>query len=277
MKKAYLIKNSLLLSSLLLSTLFFHTGCAEKISPLQHETTYHEPIRETESITYEEVPKQYEVHEQYETYETVESDYTQEERVSESYDSYQVEEETLTSTYSEPIHSDQNIETSMVEEPSYSPSQNLPQSSGTAQQLQTVQGGTLSVEQRGNSLSFPQYQDRVILLQIFGKECHFCFEEMPIIQRAKEKYGSRLQIIAIQGEERMSQETATRLIRKFNMNYPIVERDEARELLVFIGETFNWTGTLPFIQLIKNGVTEYTFSNGGVSYNELTESIDTIL
>ena len=264
MKKAYFIKNNLLLSSLLLSTLFFHTGCAKKVSP-QHETISHEPIQQMESITYEEVPTQYE---------SIENSYPQEEILTETYDTYQ--EENFTPTYSEPIENDQNIETTMVEESSYIPTQTLPQT-GSGEQLQTVQGGILSVEQRGNSLSFPQYQNKVVLLQIFGKECHFCFEEMPIIQRVKEKYGSRLQIVAIQGEDRMSQSTATRLIRKFNMNYPIVERDEARELLVFIGETFNWTGTLPFIQLIKNGATEYTFSNGGVSYNELAESIDTIL
>lgn len=171
----------------------------------------------------------------------------------------------------------ENIVTSPAEDISNSTTINYPESSSNALQLQTIHGDAISIGERSNGFTFPQYQGKIILLQIFGKECEFCFEEMPIINKMRSQFGSQLQVIAIQGQERMSPSESSALINRFNMNYPIIEKEEARDILVSIGSTYNWTGSLPLLLLIKDGVTEYTFSDGGVSYNELRESIQSLL
>ena len=143
-------------------------------------------------------------------------------------------------------------------------------------QLQTVQGPIVTVGERSNGFTFPQYEGKVVLLQIFGKECQFCFEEMPIIRNLNIKYGQQLQVIAIQAQDPMSKATASNLINRFQMYYPIIERDNASELLFFMRRTYGWNGILPYILLIKNGVTEYSFK-GKVSQQELDESVRSLI
>lgn len=143
-------------------------------------------------------------------------------------------------------------------------------------QLPTIQGQTISIGKRNTGFVFPQYPNKIVLLQIFGKDCHYCFDEMPIIASIHNQYRENLQVIAIQAQDRMSPSTASRLISQYQMDYPIIEADEATDLLLFLNKNYEWTGGLPFMQLIKNGVTEYTFSEAP-SDKELREDIDSLL
>jgi len=40
--------------------------------------------------------------------------------------------------------------------------------------------------------------------------------------------------------------------------------------------TYGWTGILPYMLIIKNGVTEYSFS-GAVSHQELDEAVRSLI
>jgi len=142
--------------------------------------------------------------------------------------------------------------------------------------LKTIQGPFVTVGERSNGFTFPQYQGKIILLQIFGKECPYCFEEMPTIRNIHAKYGQGLDVIAIQAQDPMSKNTASRLINQFQMNYPIIERDNASDLLLFMRHTYGWNGILPYTLLIKNGVTEYSFS-GQVDQLELDEAVNSLI
>ncbi len=149
---------------------------------------------------------------------------------------------------------------------------------GTAHQLQTIQGQPITVVENGNvGFKFPQFAGKIIIFQIFGKDCEYCFEEMPIITRIKSQYGSRVEVVAIQAQDRMSPSEASNIMSQHHINYPIIEGDDAQDLLRFLTETYGWTGILPYILLIKDGVTEYNFSDGGVSYQEFRESIESLL
>lgn len=150
------------------------------------------------------------------------------------------------------------------------------ETTGAQYQLQSIQGESILIAERQTGFLFPQYQGKVVLLQIFGKECSYCFEEMPIINTVRNKYGANLQVIAIQAQDRMMPSTASRIINQYQMNYPIIEADEATRLLLFLNQTYGWRGGLPFMQLIKNGVTEYTFPESP-SHQELEESINNLL
>lgn len=143
-------------------------------------------------------------------------------------------------------------------------------------QLQTIRGTLLSIRERSNGFVFPQYKNKIVLLQIFGQDCPYCFKEMPIINSLKRKYSRKLQVIALQAQETMSKEVASNLIQRFQMNYPIIDKDEARGLLYVMNSTYGWNGILPYILLIKNGVTEYSFS-GEVAYEELNEAMQSLM
>jgi thiol-disulfide isomerase/thioredoxin len=147
---------------------------------------------------------------------------------------------------------------------------------GKVHQLHTLQGPTLIIAERGNGFTFPQYQGKIVLLQVFGKDCPHCFDEMPTITRLQRTYAQRLQVVALHADEPMSRREAKMLIQKFQMHYPIVDRDEARDILLFIQNTYEWRGTLPYTLIIKNGVTEFSYV-GEVSPQELEGDLRTLL
>jgi thiol-disulfide isomerase/thioredoxin len=151
-----------------------------------------------------------------------------------------------------------------------------PSSAGEFHQLKTVQGPILTVQERSNGFVFPQYRNKIVLLQIFGQDCPYCFKEIPIINRVKRQYAGSLQIIALQAQDSMSKQTASRLIQNYQMNYPVVDKNEAMNLLHFMQTTYGWTGILPYMLIIKNGVTEYSFA-GEVSYQELDEAVSSLI
>jgi thiol-disulfide isomerase/thioredoxin len=147
---------------------------------------------------------------------------------------------------------------------------------GTTHQLPTVQGETITIIERGTGFNFPQYEGKIVLLQVFGKKCHFCFDEMPIVNKIKDKYSSNLQVIAIQAEDRMSKAEASELIATHNMQYPIIDKHNAVDLLIFLRDKYEWAGSLPFLLIIKDGVTERAFKEGKASYEDLEEIIKEI-
>lgn len=147
---------------------------------------------------------------------------------------------------------------------------------GASHQLRTVQGGTIAIQERSNGFVFPQYNNKIILLQIFGKECHYCLQEMPMLAQIQRQYAGNLQIIALQAQDPMSPATASMMIQQYQMHYPVIDKEEASNLLYFLQETYGWTGILPYTLLIKDGVTEFSFF-GEVSPQELNAAIQSLL
>jgi len=166
------------------------------------------------------------------------------------------------------------VETRQIEEAS--PTRTYQAPLPIIDQYRTVQGPLLAIGQRKTGFTFPQYQGKVILLQIFGKECHFCFAEMPIVNNLRRKYAQNLQVVALQANEQMSKRKSSNLIERFQMHYPIIDRDQARNLLLFIQKTYGWTGVLPYTLLIKNGVTEFSYK-GEISPQEIEGDLRSLL
>jgi len=151
-----------------------------------------------------------------------------------------------------------------------------PSTAGESHQLRTVQGTTIAIQERSNGFVFPQYSNKIVLLQIFGQECPYCLKEMPTIAQVQQQYAGSLQIVAVQAQEPMSQATASMLIQQYQMNYPIIDKEEAVDLLYFLQQTYGWTGILPYTLIIKDGVTEFSFF-GETSYQEINEAIQSLL
>ena len=153
-----------------------------------------------------------------------------------------------------------------------------PSANGTTYQLPSLQGETITIIENGNvGFDFPQYNGKIVIFEIFGKDCEYCLEETPIINRIKREFSSRVEVVAIQAQDRMTPSVASMMLSQQNMNYPVIEGDDAKNLLRFLSETYGWTGILPYVLLVKNGSTEYTFPDGGVNYEELKESIESLL
>ena len=152
----------------------------------------------------------------------------------------------------------------------------LPLANFSYHKLQTVQGPILTVGESHTGFLFPKFKGKIILLQVFGQDCPHCFKEIPIINSLQEKYRQNLQIVALQVQEPMSKGKANSLIQQFNMNYPIIDKDKAVNLMYGLKNNYEWNGILPFILLIKNGVTQEVF-RGEKSQKRIERAIQELL
>jgi len=141
--------------------------------------------------------------------------------------------------------------------------------------LQSIRGKTITIIERKNGFLFPQYKNKVIVLEMFGKDCPHCIKEIPIIRKIRNRYRGKLEVIAIQAQGRMDRFTARKYINRHRIRYPIIEGDDATNLQYFIQATYGWNGILPYTLVVKNGVTELSYS-GETDYQELKHDIDSL-
>jgi len=149
-------------------------------------------------------------------------------------------------------------------------------SGGEVHKLRSIQGKNITIIERSNGFIFPQYKNKVVILEMFGKKCPHCIKEMPTLNKLRSKYRGKVEIIAVQVEDRMSSSEANSLIRRHRIHYPIIAGETATNLQYNIQNTYGWTGILPFTMIIKNGVTEFTYP-GAVSYNELHRDLRSVV
>jgi len=147
---------------------------------------------------------------------------------------------------------------------------------GEVHKLKSIQGKSVIIVERRNGFKFPQHPNKVVILQMFGKNCPHCMKEMPVMGKIYKKYRKNLEIVAIQVEDRMSAREAKNLIRRHRIKYAIIPGEDATNLQYNIQSTYGWTGILPYTLVIQNGVTEFTYP-GEVSYRELNHDIRSLL
>ncbi len=141
--------------------------------------------------------------------------------------------------------------------------------------LKSIRGKTIHIIERPNGFIFPEYKNKIIILEMFGKDCPHCLKEIPTIDKIRRRYRGRLEVIAIQAQGRMDRATARAYINGYRIRYPIIEGDDATNLQYFIQKTYGWRGILPYTLVIKNGITEFAYS-GEVDYPDIKKDIDTL-
>jgi thiol-disulfide isomerase/thioredoxin len=147
---------------------------------------------------------------------------------------------------------------------------------GEVHRLKSIQGQKVTVVERPTGYVFPEFKNKIVILEMFGKNCSHCIKEMPIMHKLRQQYSSHLEIIALQVEGKMSTMQASALIRRHKITYPVISGETATNLQYHVQNTYGWTGVLPFIMVIKNGVTEFTY-RGQVTYDEVNNDIRSLL
>ncbi len=147
---------------------------------------------------------------------------------------------------------------------------------GEVHSLTSIRGKKIHIKERPRGFIFPEYKGKIIILEMFGKDCPHCLKQLPTIEKIRRRYRGILEVIAIQAQDRMDRLTAKNYINGHRIRYPIIEGEDATNLQYFIQKTYGWRGILPYILVIKDGITEFAYS-GEVDYSELEKDIDSIL
>jgi len=152
----------------------------------------------------------------------------------------------------------------------------LTKTGGEIHNLKSIQGKKITIIERPTGYLFPEFKNKIVILEMFGKNCSHCIKEMPIMNKLRRKYRNNLEVIALQVEGKMSKLQANALLRRHKISYPVISGQTATNLQYQVQSTYGWTGILPFIMVIKNGVTEFTY-RGEVNYKEINNDIRSLL
>jgi len=147
---------------------------------------------------------------------------------------------------------------------------------GEVYTLKSIRGKVIHIAKQPKGYAFPEYRGKVVILEMFGKDCPHCINQLPIIKKIRRKYRGRLEVIAIQSQDRMSKFVARDYINRYEIKYPIVEGEDAVNLQRDVQEQFEWTGILPYTLIIKDGMVNY-FHAGEVSFEKLDRDISEII
>lgn len=171
---------------------------------------------------------------------------------------------------------DSGCQKELIKPEELAPQKSLTQVNNAIHNLKSIQGHKITIEERSTGYFFPEFQNRIVVLEMFGKNCSHCIREMPTMRKLKRRYRNHIEIVALQVEGKMSKREARRLIKRHKITYPIIPGESAKALQFHVQSTFGWTGILPFIMVIKDGVTEFTY-RGEVSYNRINKDILSLL
>lgn len=97
-----------------------------------------------------------------------------------------------------------------------------------------------------NGMTFKGYEGKPVLLNFFGKNCRYCWREIPHLVALKKRYGDKIGIIGVHVQQRMSFAERSRLQKQLGFNYPVFEYDDNAGFVRYIGARARFSGSIPF-------------------------------
>jgi len=120
--------------------------------------------------------------------------------------------------------------------------------------LTTNKGKVIDINITQEGFIFKQYPNKTVLLNFFGPMCPPCIIEMPHLIELQKEHKDDLQIIAVQVQMPMEDKELAAFVKKNNVNYPVVNLNDAWDIVSFVKANTNWGGQIPFMMMFdKNG------------------------
>jgi thiol-disulfide isomerase/thioredoxin len=117
--------------------------------------------------------------------------------------------------------------------------------------LTTSAGKIIDINITQEGFVFKQYPGKTVLLNFFGPMCPPCIIEMPHLIELQKEHKDDLQIVAVQVQKPMENKELAAFIKKNNINYPVVNLNDAWDIVSFIKANTNWGGQIPFMMMFN--------------------------
>jgi len=140
--------------------------------------------------------------------------------------------------------------------------------------LKTYDGKTVDINITTEGFKFSQYKGKTVLMTFFGPMCPPCIIEMPHLIELQKEHGDKLQIVAIQVQMPMENKELASFVKKNHINYPVVNLNDAWDIVSFVKANTNWGGQIPFMMVFdKEGRLKNSYM-GVVSNEKLLSNVE---
>ncbi len=139
--------------------------------------------------------------------------------------------------------------------------------------LTTLFDKTISLKFSEDGISFKNYPNKIVILDVFTTWCPPCLESIPHMIKLQKKYKKSLQIIGVLHEDKIKKSFALAFKKKHHINYPLTIGKNNFVL------TENWGGVsgYPTIIIFDKSGKYFNHYNGSPPFEMLQSDIKKIL
>ena len=120
--------------------------------------------------------------------------------------------------------------------------------------IKTIDGEVIHVDRTKNGLIFKGYEDKIVLLEVFGHSCPPCKASIPGYNRLQKKYQKDMVVIAIEvwGSDNAG---LKQYANAHSIHYKAVAKVNSGKMVSFIGNLTGWSPNLgvPYLMLFSRG------------------------
>ncbi|HHC11518.1 MAG TPA: TlpA family protein disulfide reductase [Campylobacterales bacterium] len=131
--------------------------------------------------------------------------------------------------------------------------------------FKTVDGKDFKVKTSNKKIEIEGLTDKLIFLKIFGWDCKYCQKEIPQLINLKKDLGDTFEVIAIEAEKH-SNEESLKYIKKYGINYDIVNGNEQKRFYDYLQVHYGWSGLIPLTIVLGKGGNILAYEVGVKSY-----------
>ena len=113
--------------------------------------------------------------------------------------------------------------------------------------LNTTSGEMVHINISKNGFLFDKYKGKAVLLDFFGPMCPPCLLEIPHLIEMQKENKDKLQIIGVQVQMQMTDDELKDFMKNKGINYPVVNLNNAWDLVAFIRANTGWGGQIPYM------------------------------
>ena len=132
--------------------------------------------------------------------------------------------------------------------------------------FETIDGAKLEIDVEDNAFHIKGLEEKTVFLKIFGWDCKFCQKEIPQLIKLKKELSDSFEVIAIEAQEHTVEESKE-AIKKYGINYPVVQGDTHKDFYRYLQEKYGWTGIIPLTIVVAKGGKVLAFELGEKSYS----------
>jgi len=149
---------------------------------------------------------------------------------------------------------------------------------GTALNAQEIEmfdtdGQNYKVSAQENDIKIEGMEGKVVFLEFFGLNCPACKEATPHLIALQEKYGDRVQVMAI--EVQKNDVDPINAYKKANgINYTTFSNFDVGYMTRYVADKSGWGGAIPYTVIIDSkGTVQFTHS-GVIKQSKLAEYVE---
>ena len=132
--------------------------------------------------------------------------------------------------------------------------------------FKTVNGVNFTVETDKKKMIVVGLENKIIFLKIFGWDCQYCKKEIPQLINLKKDLGDSFEIIAIEAEQRTTQESLE-YIKRYGINYHIINGINQQRFYKYLKIHYGWNNLIPVTIVLGKHGKVLAYEVGAKSYN----------